>query len=210
MPGNWMSLGAAAELLGVHPSTVRNWADQGVLPVHRTQGGHRRFLKKEIELWVESQRMNKNEDSNHMFRNALGYARIQIIEGQIEQESWYHKLDKNARNAYRRSGRTLMQGLMKSQGEGDETAKKEARAIGSDYGSIGRRYGLSISEGIQAFLFFRNVLLDAAFHVFEQAVIKSPYAWSDMLKKINSFTDYILIALVETYEERDRGVKNNK
>ena len=114
MPGNWMSLGAAAELLGVHPSTVRNWADQGVLPVHRTQGGHRRFLKKEIELWVESQRMSKDEDSNHMFRNALGYARIQIIEGQIEQESWYHKLDRNARNAYRRSGRTLMQGLMTS------------------------------------------------------------------------------------------------
>ena len=205
MPGNWMSLGEAADLLGVHPSTVRNWADQGVLPVHRTQGGHRRFLKKEIELWVESQRMNKDEDSNGMFRNALGYARIQIIEGQIEQEVWYQKLDRNARTAYRHSGRALMQGLMKSQGAGDETARKEARAIGSDYGSIGRRYGLSVVEAIQAFLFFRNVLIDAAFHVFEQAVIKSPYAWSDMLKKINFFADHILLSLVETYEARSRG-----
>jgi excisionase family DNA binding protein len=205
MPGNWMSLGEAAELLGVHSSTVRNWADQGVLPVHRTQGGHRRFLRKEIELWVESQRMSNEEDSASMFRNALGYARIQIIEGQIEREVWYQKLDKNARIAYRHSGRTLMQGLMKSQGADDESAKKEARAIGSDYGSIGRRYGLSLIEAIQAFLFFRNVLLDAAFHVFEQAAIKSPFAWSDMLKRINSFTDQILVSVVETYEERSRG-----
>ena len=205
MAGNWMSLGVAAKLLGVHPSTVRNWADQGVLPVHRTQGGHRRFLKKEIELWVESQRMSRDEDSVSIFRNALGYARIQILEGDLETESWYKKLDRNARTAYRHSGRTLMQGLMKSQGADDESAKKEARAIGSDYGSIGRRHGLSVIEAIQAFLFFRNVLVDAAFHVFEQAVIKSPYAWSEMLKKINSFTDQIMLSLVETYEERNRG-----
>ena len=205
-----MSLGEAAEVLGVHPSTVRNWADQGVLPVHRTQGGHRRFLRKEIELWVDSQRMSRDENSAGMFRNALGYARIQIIEGQIEQESWYQKLDRNARTAYRHSGRTLMQGLMKSQGADDESAKKEARAIGTDYGSIGRRYNLSLIEAIQAYLFFRNVLLDATFHVFEQAAIKSSYAWSDLLNRINSFTDEILVSLVETYEERSRGNNGSK
>lgn len=210
MPGNWLSLGEAAELLGVHPSTVRNWADQGVLPVHRTQGGHRRFLRKEMELWVESQRVVKDDTETGMFQNALGYARIQIIEGQIEKEVWYEKLDKSARTAYRHSGRTLMQGLMKTHGADADNIKKEARLIGVDYGSIGRRHGLSLVEAIQAFLFFRNVLVDATFHVFEQAVIKSPYAWSDLLKKINMFADQIMISLVETYEERSRGESSKK
>ena len=49
MPGNWLTLTEVSELLGIHPSTVRNWADQGVLPVHRTQGGHRRFMRAELE-----------------------------------------------------------------------------------------------------------------------------------------------------------------
>jgi excisionase family DNA binding protein len=34
MPGDWLSLSEIATELGVHPSTVRNWADQGDLPVH--------------------------------------------------------------------------------------------------------------------------------------------------------------------------------
>ena len=39
----WVSLRQAAELLGVHPATVRSWADKGELPSRRTPGGHRRF-----------------------------------------------------------------------------------------------------------------------------------------------------------------------
>ncbi|MGI9601101.1 MAG: TOBE domain-containing protein [Acidimicrobiales bacterium] len=34
-------MGAAADLLGVSADTVRRWADQGRLPTHRTEGGHR-------------------------------------------------------------------------------------------------------------------------------------------------------------------------
>ncbi len=39
----------AAELLGVAPSTIKRWADQGLLRVARTVGGHRRFLRGEVE-----------------------------------------------------------------------------------------------------------------------------------------------------------------
>lgn len=35
----WVSLSEAAKILGVHPATVRNWADQGHLPSQRTPGG---------------------------------------------------------------------------------------------------------------------------------------------------------------------------
>lgn len=32
-----------ADLLAVHPSTVKRWCNEGALPVHRTTGGHRRI-----------------------------------------------------------------------------------------------------------------------------------------------------------------------
>ena len=54
MNSEWMTLSEVALQLGVHPSTVRNWADQNRLPVHRTQGGHRRFKRNEMDLWISS------------------------------------------------------------------------------------------------------------------------------------------------------------
>jgi excisionase family DNA binding protein len=42
----------AAAVIGVSVATVRGWADQGRLPVHRTVGGHRRFELEELKGWL--------------------------------------------------------------------------------------------------------------------------------------------------------------
>ena len=52
----WITLHEAAQLLGVHPATVRHWSDEGRLPVYRTSGGHRRYKRDEVELWARSAR----------------------------------------------------------------------------------------------------------------------------------------------------------
>lgn len=41
-----------AELLMVAPVTVRSWAQKGLLRAHTTPGGHRRFLKTEVERFA--------------------------------------------------------------------------------------------------------------------------------------------------------------
>ncbi|ASF48386.1 helix-turn-helix domain-containing protein [Methylovulum psychrotolerans] len=41
-----------AELLMVSPVTVRSWAQKGVLVAKVTPGGHRRFLKSDVENFV--------------------------------------------------------------------------------------------------------------------------------------------------------------
>ena len=64
---------------------------------------------------------------------------------------------------------------------------------------------MSSAEATQAFLFFRNVLLDSMYAVFEAAAVQSPHAWSDMFRKINTFTDHIQITLLETYDAYQRG-----
>lgn len=39
----WLTLKDASDVLGIHYTTLRTWADNGDIPVFRTPGGHRRF-----------------------------------------------------------------------------------------------------------------------------------------------------------------------
>ena len=205
MASEWLSLSKVAKILGVHPSTVRSWSDQGALPVHRTQGGHRRYLRSEVELWMQSQRADGPADVHLIVQNALKNTRFQISEGRLTTEEWYKKLDDEARNQYRLSGRALLQGLISYLTSNGKKANAEAEALGYEYASRGRRYGLSYIEATHAFLFFRNVLLESMFSVYEAAAVSSPYAWSDMFRRVNAFTDQILITLMETYEVYQRA-----
>lgn len=199
--GEWLSLSEAADILGVHPGTVRNWADKGYLPVSRTIGGHRRFRRDEIQLWKHTQESNGNIEPGLIGQNMLRHTRMQISEGRLENETWYQKLDEEARGQYRQSGRSLVQGLISHLNSPDGTSMKaEARSLGYEYASRGRRYELSSAEATHAFMFFRNMLLEEMFKVFEMAGIHSSRAWGDMFRKVNDFTDQIMITLLETYD----------
>jgi excisionase family DNA binding protein len=208
MPGEWLSLSEVAEVLGVHPSTVRSWADNGRLPVHRTAGGHRRFRRAEVDLCMQSQTADHSMEVDQVVKSALRITRIQIGEGRLEAEAWYHKLDEEARFQYRQSGRELLQGLIVHLASPGSDPKTEARALGYEYASRGNRRGLSCAEATHAFLFFRNLLFESMLTVYESAAVQSPKVWSDMLRKLQSFTDQILITLLETYEGYQRS--NNR
>jgi len=205
MVDEWLSMSEISKFLGVHPSTVRNWTDQGKMPVHRTRGGHRRFKRSEVDLWLQSQQASAPNEASLVIQDALKRTRVQISEGHLEAEDWYQKLDQEARDKYRQSGRHLMQGLFAYLSTDGEDAEAEARSLGYEYATRGRRYGLNISDATQAFLFFRNTLLDALLAVYESAVVRSPLVLSSMFRRINAFTDGILITLMETYEAFDRS-----
>jgi hypothetical protein len=66
---------------------------------------------------------------------------------------------------------------------------------------------LSQVEATSALLFFRNMLIESMLNVYESAAVQSPYAWSDMFRKVNKFTDEILVTLLSTYQafERSQG-----
>jgi excisionase family DNA binding protein len=147
----WLSLSQAAKQLGVHPSTVRAWADHGYLPSQRTQGG-------------------------------------------------YRKMDSEAREQYRLSGRSLVQGLVGHLTTSDDGLEAEARSLGYEYASRGQRVGLTSVEAAHAFQFFRTAVMDSILVAYENADVRSPQIWADLLRKINSFSDQIMITLLDTYE----------
>ena len=196
----WLTLSDVSSILGMHPSTVRTWADQGILPVYRTQGGHRRFLKKEIDLWVQTSRQKKEVKPENALRDVLRQIRFKIGENQLESEKWYQKLDDEARQKYRMSGKNLMQSLASYLGAEGEDAIAESRSLGYEYASRGRRYGLSLIDATRAFLFFRNTLLEAMIAIYLDARISDTESWGDMLSRIHAFTDQTMLSLMETYE----------
>jgi excisionase family DNA binding protein len=50
---DWLTLGQAAEYLGVAQSTMRKWSDLGRLPAFYTPGGHRRYRRANLDEFLE-------------------------------------------------------------------------------------------------------------------------------------------------------------
>lgn len=195
--GEWINLREAALILGVHPATVRNWSDRGRLPVYRTGGGHRRYKRSEVELWAQSARQDSRTSPQNSMQIALRQIRVRIADGQLEAEGWYQKLDEAARAQYRQSGAALGRGLLAHIASG-EPASTESQALGYEYAARARSQGLSQVEAVQAFLFFKNALVEGIMQVFADARVPSGEAWP-LLSRVTTFTDEILVSLLGTY-----------
>lgn len=196
----WLSLSGVADLIGVHPSTVRVWSDQGKIPVHKTSGGHRRYLRTEIEQWRMSVNQQENLNPGEIFQLALRKIRTHIADGQLEKEPWSQKIEAGGREHYRESGRVLAHSLMNVLAGKNYDFRSDAAAIGSDYANRAARYGLSGQEAVRAFLFFRNSIFDSIVDACQSANMSMDAGMVKMLDVINSFMDQILLELVGHFE----------
>ena len=202
MTKKWLSVNEVSKILGVHPSTVRIWADEGRLPVYRTAGGHRRFSLEEIELWKSKSRQDKGGvlDDEEIASNILRRVHFNISKEALAQESWYQKLSEESRMKYRRTGGDFLQGLLHSLTSKDmKDILLEAEALGYEYAAYGRRAGLTYVEGAKAFLFFRKMLFSAITEVYQTSMVSNHLAWKELLNRLGDFTDAVLISLLKTY-----------
>jgi len=199
MTEKWLSLSDAAKVLGVHPSTVRLWSDKGMLPTHKTQGGHRRYKRDEISLWSESNQKSSEIEPERMMQEVIKTVRMQISEGRLQAETWYQKLDEDARAQYRMSARSLFHGLMTYVATEGAEAESEAYAIGYEYASRAHRYSLNYVDAVRAFLFFRNTLIDSVIKVYQESNVPSRQT-AEAFGKMYTFTDDILISLLQTFQ----------
>jgi excisionase family DNA binding protein len=197
----WLALGSAARLLGVHPSTLRSWADKGEIASQRTAGGHRRFRRSDLEVWAVAHRGSSPVEPQVVVQNAIGRTRLELADGKLGRESWYRKLTDEQRTLYREGSRRLMRELIRYISIAGDAPSEEARQLGEDYARIGRRAGLTLQEAVEAFQFFREFLLDSIFSVYETAGVHSASAWGDMRRRMSRFTHMVLMALIDYYLE---------
>jgi len=59
----YLTVSEAARRLGVHPKTVRTYADMGALPFMRLPGGHRRFREEDLDEFLRQRRVEVREPS---------------------------------------------------------------------------------------------------------------------------------------------------
>jgi hypothetical protein len=123
----------------------------------------------------------------------------------LRDEAWYNKLDDEARDQYRQSGRVMLQGMIQFINSDEDTALAEAENLGYEYALRGRRFGMNSVEATHAFLFFRNLLMESMLGVFESAAVNTASTWGEMYHKVTIFTDKILLTILETYEVYRRG-----
>ena len=190
----WLGLSETARLLGVHPSTVRAWADGGKLPVHRTAGGHRRFLRTEIELW-EAGRGSRASEAQIVIENVIGRTRLELP--RLQNQHWYRKLRETERAAYREESRRLLQQVGRFIGVAADEAAEEAAQIGQDYARISLQASMTLIEAVEAFLFFRSFLMESIFSLSE---VQAAQSWDQMRREASRFADLVLIALIEVYQ----------
>jgi excisionase family DNA binding protein len=199
----WVSLGEAAEIIGVHPATIRNWTERGELPFRRTPGGHRRFRRADLQKWLDSNRITQPTDAQMVVHSALGRARLEIGErGNITDQAWYNKLNGEARDTMRKQGLRLMESLIRHLANpGSTTELATAQEIGQVYGNRLKVQNLTLSQAREGYFYFADFLLEAVIQMAEASTARSPANWGDMLRHMNDFTREILIAMIAIYEQ---------
>ena len=205
---DWLNLGEAAELLGVHPSTVRAWADRGEIPVQRTPGGHRRFRQADLEAHANRQRATRpaGVGAQVIMQNALGRARLQLTEGRLEAESWYQRLDAATRREQQATGRRLLQLVTRylSDDTPDDALLAELQQLGRQYERMGRENGLTLVETVRAYLFFREFLFETLYEMAQATGGQGPTDWGHMHTAMSAFTNELLLALIQAHEQHCR------
>jgi excisionase family DNA binding protein len=197
---DWLSLSEAADLLGVHPSTLRTWADRGDLPAHRTPGKHRRFRRADIEHWADSRRAAHASPGQLIVESVLGRTRMQMAEGRLNAEPWYQHFDEARRRELREAGRGQLRLLLAYLSEEGPPDAAAVQALGAAYERLGREAGLSLAETVNVFLYFRDFLYDSVVEVYQASGQRAAREWAAMHRRIASFTNSILLALIEAHE----------
>ncbi len=197
----WVSLRDAAAILGVHPATIRNWADKGTLPSRRTAGGHRRFRRGDLEGWLAARQSPPPAEVQLLVQNALGRMRMHISEGAMRGLGWYATMPEAARQDMAHRGRAMLEELQRFLVASLEDAQDldGVYRMGQDYARSLIAQGLTLVQAIEGFLVFSDFLHEAALGIVEVMNVRPSAEWLALLRQVRQFDDRLLLGLVSVY-----------
>ncbi len=190
-----MSLGAVSRALDINGATLRQWADRGRVPVYRTPGGHRRFLREDVEaLMRETTTSETPGPTVAADPESVALRRIRRKLGRLDpvKESWLESFKAEGNDRMRLFGRRLLSLLLQSglNGRGRRKGEilSESHMLGHEYGWEMALRGVPLTDSVQAFLFFR------------QAVVETVHP--EQLRQVIEISDPVLLGLVDAYNAR--------
>lgn len=199
----WLTLGEASQLLGVHPTTLREWVDAGMIPAFRTPGGHRRFDVRDLQTFLQQRRsLPPSRELAMAEHNPLDGIRQQFGESQMARQRWYRQLSEEQRTKDRETGRRML-GLLIQYASRRENANhflEEGRKLARGYGRDLAQLGFSLSSLVRAFLFIRRAILNAT-HQPQDIAAPNDAEGMRLYQRINGFMDEMLLSTLEAYEQ---------
>ena len=200
---DWLSLTEASSMLGVHPTTLRRWADSGSIPCLRTPGGHRRFRTADLVAWMGGKQTTALAPrSEALVQSAVGYTRQEMALQRVSGEPWYAAFEQEEeRQQMRDTGRKLFGLAIQYMGRtrDHEPVLQEGRRIGEFFGQQCAQRGISLVDTVRAQFFFRESLLR----------VSSPgqgapgqYDAEDVRihRQLRTFLDEVMYACLGSYE----------
>lgn len=198
----WVSLRRAAEILGVHPATVRNWADSGKLPFRRTAGKHRRFNVKELTNYAQSQGELQPLEVQVIIQNALGQTRMQVGSDNLENAQWYNAMSQSTKIQMREEGRRALEAIRDYVASGAPDDRLSlAITLGKDYAERLSDDGLTLPQALRGFFYFSDFVLNSILTWSELSQPSNSTEWSSLLRQVNTFMNTMLLSIAEYYEE---------
>jgi excisionase family DNA binding protein len=203
MSQEWLTLSEAAQALGVHPTTLRRWADQGDIPVRVTPGGHRRFFHADVVAHLERKHGTVLVDTNTgraWADFALVETRQRII--QKPEPAWMAAFDAQRRDEKRELGRRLMSLIMQhiSTPDDDQHLLIEAKSVAARYAYNCVEAGLSAAEGLEATAFFRDTMTEVALQMPHVAALEGDEQMR-LLRKLNQVFNVVQVNFVDYYDD---------
>ena len=198
----WLSLRQVADMLGMHPATVRLWADRNELPSRRTNGGHRRFRRADIEARLRQEAERKPHPAAQLLvQSVLGRVRFAFTDGTLKALPWYQRFNETAREAYRHLGRRVLELLLRALTDSNisDELRSESIQLGAECGSITSNSHVPVADAVRAFLYFRNIVDESVLQLAEVQGVRDhqDIPWAESLRQIQTLTNEILPALIE-------------
>ncbi len=196
-----LTLSEAAALLGVHPATLRRWADQGDILVMVTPGGHRRFPRSEVERLkgIEAHADDEALVAEHLVARAVSRTREHLPEH--AGAGWVAGFDAAERNEKRATGLRLMallQEFLAATEDRQSAILDEVRVFGRAYADDSRAHGLSLVDLLGAITFFRDQTTESALSAGPEA--SDPRTARGSIQRVNVFFNSMLLAVGEVFD----------
>jgi excisionase family DNA binding protein len=201
MPETWLTISEAADLLGVHPSTLRRWADDGDVPTMITPGGHRRFARADLERFADQQRQSRSPGYEALWAEAaMMDTRDQITEHRAS--TWMTSFNEGERRRGRALGRRLMALMLRfvSLPEGGDDLLQEVEQIGRAYAAEAKSAGLELQTALEVAMLFRDSLVETTLDMPEKANVPAS-SGIHLLRRLNPVMNALQLSIVGAYEE---------
>jgi hypothetical protein len=200
----WLALGAASQIVGVDPDTLRRWADEGRVEVYLTPGGHRRFERGSLQRLVRSPSTERSRISRlgAPERRLVAAYRRNYRSGADRAMAEFNAINGADREVFRTAGRLLVRDLVASldtDGEEHDEALGSASARSAKLGTHMATSRASLTESVSLFVVARQPFMTELAALAKRRALDSRQV-AELLGEASAALDQCLLSFIQGHQ----------